>query len=69
MPNTAIEGDPSFHVIDTDTLQVRKGERWQRYKKCTTETKPTLNYSTMQEQRPKAHNPAGGVRFKPYYGA
>ena len=67
MPNTAIEGDPSYHVIDMDTLEVRKGERWQRYKKCTSETNPMLNYSTMPGQQPKASDVAGGIRFKPYY--
>jgi len=67
MSNTASEGDPSFHVVDTDTLEILKGERWQRYKKCTSETNPTLDYSTMQGQPPRSSDTGGGVRYKPYY--
>jgi len=66
MPNTAIEGDPSYRVVAADTLEVRKGDRWQRFLKCTTETNPKLDYSTMEGQ-PRPNNPGGGVRYKPYY--
>jgi hypothetical protein len=65
-PNTTIEGDPSYRIVDSDTLevQVQKGGRWDRYKKCTSETNPKLDYSTMRGQP----RPGGsGVRYKPYY--
>jgi hypothetical protein len=66
MPNTAIEDDPSYRVVAADTLEVKKGEGWQRLLKCTTETNPVLDYSTMQGQ-PRPSNAGGGVRYKPYY--
>jgi len=66
-PNTPIEGDPSYRVIDAATLEIKNGERWQRYKKCTSETNPALSYSTMQGQTSKPDEPGAGVRFKPYY--
>ena len=66
MPNTAIEGDPSYRVVAADTLEVQKGDRWRRFLKCTTETNPKLDYSTMQGQ-PRPNNTGGGVRYKPYY--
>jgi len=66
MPNTAIEGDPSWRVVAADTLEVKKGERWSRFLKCTSETNPKLDYSTMQGQ-PRPSNAGGEVRYKPYY--
>ncbi len=66
MPNTAIEGDLSYSVVDVDTLEVRKGDRWLRFRKCTAETDPKLDYSTMQGQ-PRPSGAGGGVRYKPYY--
>jgi hypothetical protein len=66
MPNTAVEGDPSYRVLGPDTLEVRKGDRWRRFQKCTTETNPKLDYSTMQGQ-PRPNDPGGGVRVKRYY--
>jgi hypothetical protein len=64
MPNTAIQGDASFRVIDANTMEIRKGERWQRYKKCTIETNPKLDYSTMQG---RPNTALASVRVKPYY--
>src|SRR5438477_3197101 len=55
MPDTAIEGDAAYRVLAPDTLEVRKVDRWQRFQKCTSETNPKLDYSTMQDQ-PRPHD-------------
>jgi hypothetical protein len=49
MPNTTIESDPAYRVIDAKNIELKKGERWQRYTKCTTDTSPVLDYSTMKD--------------------
>jgi len=43
-PNSRIDGDPAFRIIDAETLEARPDEKqpWRRYKKCTTETNPKL---------------------------
>ncbi len=46
-PNTPIAGDPEYRVIDPTTLDMRYGDGWLRYTKCTTDTNPVLDYSTM----------------------
>jgi len=62
-PDTTIEGDPSYRTIDSDTLEVRQDDgKWRRLKKCTTETNPKLDDSTMQGQPSRPE-----VRHKPYY--
>jgi hypothetical protein len=65
-PNTPIVGDPSYRVVNEETLELRNGERWQRYTKCTSDTNPKLDYSTMP-QPSNTRSTDGGVRFKPYY--
>jgi len=49
-PNTPIEGDPAYRVIDAKTIEIMQGERWQRFTKCMTDTNPVLDYSTMPDQ-------------------
>jgi hypothetical protein len=46
MPNTPIIGDPQYRVINPTTLELEHGESWQ-VTKCTTDTNPVLDYSTM----------------------
>jgi hypothetical protein len=48
MPNTSIEGDPAYRVINAKTIEIKNAERWQRLTKCTTDTNPVLTYSTMK---------------------
>ena len=45
-PNTTIDGDPLYQVIDANTLDVRTSptEPWKRLTKCTTETNPKLEW-------------------------
>lgn len=63
-PDSRIEGDPEYRVVDSSTLEVHSGEKWRRLTKCTTETNPKLDYSTMLGQ-PRPANPE--VTYKPYY--
>jgi len=43
-PNTTITGDPSYKIIDQQTIEF-KGKR---YTKCSSDPNPKLDYSTMQ---------------------
>ena len=47
-PNTTIVGDPHYRVLDPKTLEIQHGDGWLRYTKCTTDTNPVLDYSTMK---------------------
>ena len=64
MPNTPIVGDPAYRVIDAKTLELKNNEQWQRYTKCTTDTNPVLDYSTMKD-RPRE---TGITFFEPNQG-
>jgi hypothetical protein len=64
-PNTTIEGDPKYRVISRNVIEIlRTDGDWQRYQKCTTETHPTLDYSTMKGRKPNSRI----VYFQPYIG-
>jgi hypothetical protein len=52
MPNTPILGDPRYRYINATTLEVQHGDGWQPLTKCTTNTNPALDYSTMPSQSP-----------------
>jgi hypothetical protein len=52
MPNTPIVGDPQYHYINPTTLAIQHGDGWQTLTKCTTNTNPVLDYSTMPSQSP-----------------
>jgi hypothetical protein len=67
-PNTTIDGDPQYQVVDADTLDLRESAtRWARYKKCTTETNPKLEFATNRGQAqasppaPAQPSPSGAV--------
>lgn len=45
MPNTPIVGDPQYLIYNPTTIAI--GKPWQTYTKCTTDTNPKLDYSTM----------------------
>ena len=45
MPNTPIVGDPQYHIYNPTTIAI--GDPSQTYTKCTTDTNPKLDYSTM----------------------
>jgi len=64
-PNTTIDGDPLYRVIDAQTLEVRatETEPWRRFTKCTAETSPRLEYPKTQAQAPRGR----GIRIKAYY--
>ena len=47
MPNTPIAGDSKYRVITPTTLEMRHGDGWDTLIKCTTDTNPVLDYSTM----------------------
>lgn len=64
-PNTTIVNDPKYRVIDYETIEVKKGSRWDRYVKCTTDINPFLDYSTM----PPEKNGRSKIKyFEPYKG-
>jgi hypothetical protein len=52
-PNSKIDGDPAYRVIDANTLEARADETqpWRRYKKCTTETRSSSSQSRRFRQR------------------
>jgi hypothetical protein len=52
MPNTPIDGDPKYHYINPTTLAIQHGDGWQTLTRCTTNTNPVLDYSTMPSQSP-----------------
>jgi hypothetical protein len=52
--NTPIAGDPQYHVFNPTTIAIQHGDGWQTYTKCTTDTNPTLDYSTMPAEQPSA---------------
>lgn len=54
MPNTPIVGDPQYHYVNPTTLAIQHGDGWQTLTKCTTNTNPVLDYSTMPSQSPSA---------------
>lgn len=67
-PNTTIDGDPLYRVVDAETLEIRKAESepWRRFKKCTADTNPKLEFPTAQAQ-PPAQPARRGIRVKAYY--
>jgi len=70
MPNTPIVGDPKYKLINPITLEIQHGDGWQRFTKCTTDTNPTLDYSTMPQEAPTAKEPGTAqiVFFQPNVG-
>lgn len=56
-PNTPIVGDPNYRVINPVTLAILRGDTWQTYTKCTTDTNPKLDYATIPAEVPstKSH--------------
>jgi hypothetical protein len=54
MPNTSIVGDPQYRYINPTTLAIQHGNGWQTLTKCTTNTNPVLDYSTMPVEKPSA---------------
>jgi hypothetical protein len=57
-PNTPIAGDPKYRLTNSTTLDLRHGERSERYLKCTTDTNPVLDYATMPHDSPSTTQPA-----------
>ena len=47
MPNSPIVGDAKYRVINATTIEIASGNGWTRYTRCTTDTNPKLDYSTM----------------------
>jgi len=66
-PNSGIDGDPLYRVIDAETLEtkVAGGVSWQRWKKCTTETNPKLEWpedrSYMAQRQAAQAQPTSGA--------
>ncbi len=57
-PNTAIIRDLTYRVVNSATIEIKRGERSDRYTRCTTDTNPPLDYATM---RSADHDSNGGV--------
>jgi hypothetical protein len=58
MPNTRIAGDPQYHIYNPTTIGIQHGDYyWQTFTKCTTDTNPKLDYSTMPVEKPSASEP------------
>lgn len=57
MPNTPIVGDPQYLIYNPTTIAI--GDPWRIYAKCTTDTNPKLDYSTMpvEQDTPAPKNP------------
>jgi hypothetical protein len=53
-PNTPIVGDPKYRVLNPTTIEIGNGQNWARYTRCTTETNPALDYSTMPASKTDA---------------
>jgi hypothetical protein len=70
MPNTPIIGDPRYRLINGTTLEIQHGDGWWRYTKCTTDTNPRLDYSSMQTESPGSAGSSPGhvVYFQPNVG-
>src|SRR5262245_4772439 len=78
-PDTTIDGDPEYRVIDAETLEMRTSEtEWMRFRKCTADTNPKLEDprapaqaqpSSPAEAQPTApgQRRSGGIRIKAYY--
>jgi hypothetical protein len=67
MPNTPIVGDPQYRPINPTTLEIEHGDGWQRFTKCTTDTNPVLDYSTMPVESPSTRELTAHV-FHPNVG-
>jgi len=60
-PNSPIIGDPNYRVINETTLEIRNGQDWKRYTRCTTDTNPVLDYANMPA--PSSAETGGGIVF------
>lgn len=65
MSNTAIIDDPNYRIINDNLIEIYRGKnRWDRYQKCTSDTNPVLDYSTMKDTKPSPNI----IFFEPYKG-
>jgi hypothetical protein len=55
MPNTPIAGDPLYRYASPATLAIQHGNGWDTLTKCTTDTNPVLDYSTMPSESRSAN--------------
>jgi hypothetical protein len=56
-------------MINPTTVAIQHGDGWQTYTKCTTDTNPKLDYSTMPAEPPNTREPdTGYVVFQPNEG-
>lgn len=65
-PNTRLEGDPSYQVVDNKHIKVRGLDGWSVYTKCTDETKPKLQYKgcAKREMTTASRTNSGGALCK-----
>jgi len=68
MPNTPIVGDPQYRSINPTTLELKHGDSWERWTKCTTDTNPVLDYSTMPAASPSTMQLGTAHVFQPNLG-
>jgi hypothetical protein len=54
-PNTPIVGDPQYHYINPTTLAIFGNLGWETLTKCTSDTNPVLDYSTMPSESPSTN--------------
>ena len=65
-PNSPIIGDPNYRVINATILEIKHGQGWTRYTRCTTDTNPVLDYANMPA--PSSAETKGIVSFEPNRG-
>jgi len=68
MPNTPIVGDPQYRSISPTVLELKHGDSWERWTKCTTDTNPVLDYSTMPADSPGTTQQRTAHVFQPNLG-
>jgi hypothetical protein len=68
MPNTPILGDHKYQLTNPKTLAIQHGGSWQTFTKCTTNTDPVLEYSTMPAESPSATQQGSAHVFRPNLG-
>jgi hypothetical protein len=67
MPITPIIGDPKYRVVNSTTIEIRNGQGWTRYIRCTMDTNPVLDYATMPA--PKSETGSGIAAFESNRGS
>lgn len=68
MPNTPIVGDPQYRPITSNILEIQRGGGWETLTRCTTNTNPVLDYSTIPADSPSTTQLGTAHVFQPNLG-